>query len=203
MLGKLLPWSNDAVRGYSVFTYTQQLDQSLVEYLRDQLGNWWSADMHTLVGGMHSLPEAFFKCKEHPLVTDDIQKQKQVYKICYYSSPSQPNNDYVIVSCYANPCKCFLLCKEQESHYTARAVILTTQVNILRQITFDPILPTQELFRYNLYRYLWEPMGNVHFAGDNISFTAGWIQGAVESGFKSAYQVYARHMKRVKLGGRC
>ncbi|XP_028414055.1 uncharacterized protein LOC114537117 [Dendronephthya gigantea] len=337
MLGKLLPWSNDAVRGYSVFTYTQQLDQSLVEYLRDQLGNWWSADMHTLVGGMHSLPEAFFKCKEHPLVTDDIQKQKQVYKICYYSSPSQPNNDYVIVSCYANPCKCFLLCKEQESHYTARAVIITTQVNILRQITFEPIQPTQEdrealrkshqaiedmftapstkiilqtktrfweeekydihggfsktnlpigqihyvkpdphyvdstkqgiiliytwknealLFgsltkdqakkeaieqvgeihpeikeegavekcivhawysqpsyqgaygllkttQFNNVRYLWEPMGNVHFAGDIISFTAGWIQGAVESGFKSAYQVYARHMKRVKLGGRC
>ena len=41
-------------------------------------------------------------------------------------------------------------------------------------------------------------MGNVHFAGDNISFTAGWIQGALESGFKSAYRVYALHMKRIK-----
>ncbi|XP_028415554.1 uncharacterized protein LOC114538711 [Dendronephthya gigantea] len=330
MLGKLLPWSNDAVRGYSVFTYTQQLDQSLVEYLRDQLGNWWSADMHTLVGGMHSLPEAFFKCKEHPLTTNDIEIKKQVYKIRYYSSPSQPNGDYVKVYCYANP-------PAAETHYTARAVILTTQVNILRQITFEPIQPTQQdrealrknhqaiedmftapstkiilqtktrfweeekygikggfsktnlpigqihyvkpdpdylastkqgiiliytwknealLFgsltkeqakkeaieqvgeihpeikeegavekcivhawynqpsyqgaygllkttQFNNVRYLWEPMGNVHFAGDNISFTAGWIQGAVESGFKSAYQVYARHMKRVKLGGRC
>ena len=48
-------------------------------------------------------------------------------------------------------------------------------------------------------RYLWDPMGNVHFAGNNISFTAGWIQGALESGFKSAYQVYARHKKRVEL----
>ncbi|XP_028414056.1 uncharacterized protein LOC114537118 [Dendronephthya gigantea] len=325
MLGKLLPWSNDALRGYSVYSYTEQLDQSLVQYLRDQLGNWWSRDMHTIVGGMHSLPEAFFTCEKDPLVSDDIEMKKQVYKIRYYSSPCQPNDDYVIVSCYANP-------SEQEADYIARAVIVTTQVNILRQITFEPIEPNQEdrealrknlqaiedmftgpatkiilqtktrfweeekygikggfsktnlpigqihyvkpdpdylastkqgiiliytwknealLFgsltkdqakkeaieqvgeihpeikeegavekcivhawynqpsyqgaygllkttQYSNIRYLWEPMGNVHFAGDNISFTAGWIQGALESGFKSAYQVYARHMKRVK-----
>ncbi|XP_028417482.1 uncharacterized protein LOC114541872 [Dendronephthya gigantea] len=325
MLGKLLPWSNDALRGYSVYSYTEQLDQSLVQYLRDQLGNWWSRDMHTIVGGMHSLPEAFFTCEKDPLVSDDIEMKKQVYKIRYYSSPCQPNDDYVIVSCYANP-------SEEETDYIARAVIVTTQVNILRQITFEPIEPNQEdrealrknlqaiedmftgpatkiilqtktrfweeekygikggfsktnlpigqihyvkpdpdylastkqgiiliytwknealLFgsltkdqakkeaieqvgeihpeikeegavekcivhawynqpsyqgaygllkttQYSNIRYLWEPMGNVHFAGDNISFTAGWIQGALESGFKSAYQVYARHMKRVK-----
>jgi monoamine oxidase len=35
-------------------------------------------------------------------------------------------------------------------------------------------------------------MGNVHFAGDTISFAAGWIQGALESGLKAAYHVYAR-----------
>ena len=38
-LGQLLPWTNDALRGYSVSTYTIQLDVSLVEYLRDQLGH--------------------------------------------------------------------------------------------------------------------------------------------------------------------
>ena len=36
-------------------------------------------------------------------------------------------------------------------------------------------------------------MGPVHFAGESISFASGWIQGALESGLKSAYQVYARH----------
>jgi monoamine oxidase len=38
-------------------------------------------------------------------------------------------------------------------------------------------------------------MGNVHFAGDALSFSAGWIQGALESGLKAAYQVYARGKK--------
>jgi monoamine oxidase len=39
-------------------------------------------------------------------------------------------------------------------------------------------------------------MGNVHFAGESLSFAAGWIQGALESGVKAAYQVYARSKKR-------
>ncbi|XP_028414023.1 L-amino-acid oxidase-like [Dendronephthya gigantea] len=326
MLENLLPWSDDAVRGYSVFSYTEQLDQSLVQYLRDQLGNWWSRDMHTLVGGMHSLAEAFFSSKRSkPLISDDLKHNQQVCKISYFSSPCDPSKDCVIVTCYASG-------KDPETTYKARAVMLTTQVNILRQITFEPIqantkdnealrknlqaiedmftgpatkiiLQTKTRFwedekyaikggfsktnlpigqihyvkpdpgylastkqgiiliytwkneallfgsltkdqakkeaieqvaeihpeiegavekcivhawynqpsyqgaygllkttQFNNIRYLWEPMGNVHFASDNISFTAGWIQGALESGFKSAYQVYARHMKRVKLG---
>ena len=39
-------------------------------------------------------------------------------------------------------------------------------------------------------------MGNVHFAGERISFTRMWIQGALESGLKAAFQVYERHMER-------
>jgi hypothetical protein len=56
------------------------------------------------------------------------------------------------------------------------------------------------LFFY-LIRYLWDPMGNVHFSGENLSFAPGWIQGALESGLRSAYQVYARHMSRVPVKG--
>ncbi len=47
-------------------------------------------------------------------------------------------------------------------------------------------------------RRLWEAMGNVHFSGENLSFAPGWIQGALESGLKSAYQVYVRHEQRKK-----
>ena len=43
-LSNLLPWSNDALRGFSVFSYTEPLDQSLVQYVRDQLGKWTSAN---------------------------------------------------------------------------------------------------------------------------------------------------------------
>ena len=38
-------------------------------------------------------------------------------------------------------------------------------------------------------------MGNVYFAGDTISLAAGWVQGALESGLRAAYQVYERHPK--------
>lgn len=100
-LGKLLPWSNDAVRGYSVSSYTEQLDQSLVQYLRDQLGNWWSENMHTLKGGMHSLPRAFFNDKFLlKLGYGDVAFKRQVSKITYESSPSSPKSDYVEVTCY-------------------------------------------------------------------------------------------------------
>ncbi|XP_028417761.1 uncharacterized protein LOC114542345 [Dendronephthya gigantea] len=324
MLGNLLPWPNDAVRGYSVFSYAEQVNQSLVQYLIDDLANWWSHDMHTLVGGMHSLPKAFFDSKRpKSLSSDDLKHNQQVRKISYYSSPSDPIKDYVIVTCYATGNEL------EEPTYTARAVIVTARANLLRQITFAPIQPSQgdrdalrrnfqaieDMFaspamkiilqtktrfweeekygikggfsktnlpigqihyvkpdvdstkqgiiliyiwnneallfgsltqeqaekeaieqvgeihpeikeegavekcivhawynqpsyrgayglvkttQFNNSRYLWEPMGNVYFAGDNIAFTAGWIQGALESAFKSAYQVYVRHMQRRK-----
>ena len=97
-LAKLLPWSNDAVRGYAVFTYIPFLHNSLTKYLRVQLGHWWSADMHCLVGGMHSLADGFFS--DDVLKTDDLVKHAQAFKLSYYSVPSRPNDDWVNVSCY-------------------------------------------------------------------------------------------------------
>jgi hypothetical protein len=93
-----LPWSNDAVRGYAVFTYIPFLHNSLTKYLRVQLGHWWSADMHCLVGGMHSLADGFFS--DDLLKTDDLVKHAQAFKLSYYSVPSRPNDDWVNVSCY-------------------------------------------------------------------------------------------------------
>ncbi|CAB3988642.1 flavin monoamine oxidase family [Paramuricea clavata] len=322
-LAKLLPWSNDAVRGYAVFTYTPFLDNSLVQYLRDQLGHWWSPDMHCLVGGMHSLADGFFS--DDVLKTDDLVKHAQAFKFSYYSVPWRPKDDWVKVSCYAKNDQSL-----PDKTYTARAVIVTTTVNILRQLTFEPLVedknakheqrkslqaiddintaPSTKIFlqtqtrfwedakyniqggfsktnlpigqihyvkpdpeyvestkqgiilvytwnndalifgsmtkdqvkkeaieqvkhihkeimeenmveksvvhawynqpsyqgafgflktsQFNNVRTLWEPMGNVHFAGETLSFAAGWIQGALESGLKAAYQVYARGKKR-------
>ncbi|XP_028415824.1 L-amino-acid oxidase-like [Dendronephthya gigantea] len=327
MLENLLPWSEDAVRGYSVFTYAEELDVALDHHLRYELGQWWTRDMHTLVGGMHSLPNAFLSSgQEDSLDPADLELNQQVYKISYYSRPLQPDRDYVSVTCYASG-------KNQERTYKARAVIVTTQVNILRQITFEPINPNKEVnealrkniqaiediftgpstkiilqtktrfwekkkygiegglsrtnlpigqvyyikpdpqylkstkqgimliytwkneavhfgsltndqaekqvieqvakfhpeieekgavekcivhawnnqpsyqgayamfkpTQYNNLRCLWDPMGNVHFAGENLSFTNAWIQGALESSLKSAYQVYARYVERNEM----
>lgn len=66
-LKKYLPWPDAAITAYSVFTYTEQLDQSLVQYLRDQLGQWWSPNMHCIKGGMSLLPDAFTKKRQRRL----------------------------------------------------------------------------------------------------------------------------------------
>ena len=36
----------------------------------------------------------------------------------------------------------------------------------------------------------------IYFAGEAISFTNGWIQGALESGLRAAYQFYARNEEK-------
>ena len=76
-LKKYLPWPNSAVTAYSVFSYTEQVDQSLVQYLRDQLGQWWSDKMHCIKGGMYQLPEAFTKRNRYGW-NEDVWLQKKI-----------------------------------------------------------------------------------------------------------------------------
>jgi len=46
-------------------------------------------------------------------------------------------------------------------------------------------------YQYKNVRMLMvNPCLNIYFAGDGISFAAGWIQGALESGLRAAYQFY-------------
>ena len=42
-------------------------------------------------------------------------------------------------------------------------------------------------------QFLRRPMHNVYFAGEGISTAPGWIQGALESALKSAYECYIRY----------
>ena len=60
-LKNLLPWPIDAVIGYGAITYTLSLDVCLVDWLRDDLGQWWMDPMHVFEDGMRMLPLAFEK----------------------------------------------------------------------------------------------------------------------------------------------
>lgn len=51
---------------------------------------------------------------------------------------------------------------------------------------FTAFEPGQEL---ELYPYIPSPEGRVHFAGEHTSLTHGWMQGAIESGIRVAYEV--------------
>jgi monoamine oxidase len=49
---------------------------------------------------------------------------------------------------------------------------------------FDPGQQTQ------LYKHIISPEGRIHFAGEHASLTHAWIQGAIESGLRAAYEVH-------------
>ncbi|AMR10341.1 amine oxidase [Bacillus licheniformis] len=51
---------------------------------------------------------------------------------------------------------------------------------------FTAFEPGQEL---ELYPYIPMPEGRVYFAGEHASLTHGWMQGAIESGIRAAYEV--------------
>ncbi|MCU4988016.1 flavin monoamine oxidase family protein [Bacillus cereus] len=51
---------------------------------------------------------------------------------------------------------------------------------------FTAFEPGQEL---ELFPYITSPSGKVHFAGEHTTLTHGWMQGAIESGIRVAYEV--------------
>ena len=135
-LDKFLPWPEAAITAYSTFTYTEQLDQSLVQYLRDQLGGWWSPHMHHIDGGMYKLPNKFARC-----LKDEIKYNFTVTEIEYHSPPGEDEHIKVVVRGFK---------REGESRISkcsveGNAVIVTTPVHILRQIKFNAIHSTPQL----------------------------------------------------------
>lgn len=321
-LKKYLPWPDAAITAYSVFNYTEQLDQSLVQYLRDQLGQWWSPHMHCIQGGMSLLPEAFTEPNEgrgwNPNVHlhQKIDFNRTVKEIVYTFHESKPEENHVVVKGYFSNSR-------HPFQVEGDAIIVATPINILRQIRYTPsdtatqsppqsfhkaiegiftgastklfiqtktrfwekeeinggfsktnlpigqlhyptnlkgehpgekgillvytwkteallfgsLDPTTALHeaveqiatihpeikeqvetgavcawynqsnaqgayallkptQYQNVRYLLEyPMGNIFFAGEGLSFASGWIQGALESGLRAAFQFYIRNEK--------
>lgn len=51
---------------------------------------------------------------------------------------------------------------------------------------FTAMEPGQEL---ELYPYIPVPERKIHFAGEHASLTHAWMQGAIESGIRTAYEV--------------
>ena len=319
-LKKYLPWTDAAITAYSVFSYTEQLDQSLVQYLRDQLGQWWAPNMHRIVGGTSLLPEAFTEPNKGRGWNPDVHLHKKILlnrtvkEILYAFDEDDTEKNQVVVKGYFSNSR-------QPFQVEGDAVIVATPINILRQIKFTPNdtttppppqrfhkaiediftgaatkifiqtktrfwedegikggfsktnLPIGQLHypsnrdgdhpgekgillvytwkseallfgsldpqtavheaveqiatihpqikeqvetgavcawynqpnaqgayallkptQYQNVRYLMEyPMANIFFAGDGLSFATGWIQGALESGLRAAFQFYIRN----------
>ena len=323
-LDALIPWPDIAIVAYSAYTYTLELDLSLIIYLRDQLGKWWAPHMHCIADGMHRLPEAFITKRKSPWPDDDdiINLEKKttyhvkVDEIVYtaenqddfqslkvtvkgkYTSSGQPfkiEGDAVIITVplhivrqirlapgrntsppeiitkiqrslddifQAPSTKVMLQYKERfwekenihggfsktnmpigQLHYptvdkdtvnTKRGILMSytwksealmfaamTPENAVREAVSEVarLHPgSEELFevgvvqawsnepysqgayallkprQYVNIRFLMiNPCLNMFFAGDGLSFAVGWIQGAMESGLRAAYQFYCRN----------
>ena len=313
-LEKLIPWPEAAITAYSIYNYTEQLDQSLVQYLRDELGEWWSADMHHIDGGMYKLPEKFTQQNVHGwnqdvhlqenitfnVTVNEIkytsrEDEKKVVVKGYYSTSGQPfemEGDEVIVTTplhiirqikfvhtvgtpefpsefykalediwYGPSTKIMIQTKTRfweqaniqggfsktnlpigQLHYPTAVdeprsekgilLVYTWKAEALQFGSLHPQIAVREAVRqiatihpevedefevgaveawYNepsaqgayvllkpyqyrnvrdLMHYPWQ---NIYFAGEGISFAAGWIQGALESGLRAAYQFYSRN----------
>ncbi len=309
-LGDYIPWPEEAIIAYSVYNYTEQLDQSLVQYLRDELGQWWSDNMHHIDGGMSKLPEKFY----------DYLREEITFNVTVNEIDYKCTEDEMAVTV-----KGFYTTSGRSCEFTGNAVIVTTPLHIIRQIkmksmdtnpdtefpdmlykaiedvwygpstkimiqtrtrfwdigaeypikggfsktnlpigqvhyptaptsgeppekgillvytwkseallfgSLHPLIAIKEAVRQigeihpeiadeyevgaveawynepsaqgayvllkpyqyrNIERLMYYPFLNIFFAGEGISTAAGWIQGALESGLRAAYQFYARN----------
>ena len=123
-LDKLIPWPEEAITAYSVYNYTEQLDQCLVQYLRDELGKWWSNNMHHIEGGMSKLPESFYD-----LLKENIQFNVTVNAIEYTATTALD---------VAVKVKGYFSTSGQPCSFDGDAVIVTTPLHIIRQIKMTP-----------------------------------------------------------------
>ena len=139
-LDALIPWPDIAVVAYSAYTYTIELDLSLIIYLRDQLGKWWAKNMHCIADGMHRLPEAFVTKRKSPWPGNDDKidlEKKTTYhvKVDEIVYTAEDENDFqsqkvTVKGKYAS--------SGQPFQIEGNAVIITVPLHIVRQIRLVP-----------------------------------------------------------------
>ena len=133
-LANLLPWPEVAISGYMTLSYTINLDLSLVEFLRDELGQWWKDPMHSFVGGLSSLPWQFVE-KQKSWHKEEIDLAKSV-RFGVTASKIKYTSDHVTI-------KCFNEDSLEKVEFKADCLICTLPLHIIRQLSFDPPLPTK------------------------------------------------------------
>lgn len=167
-LKHLLPWPLDAVAGLKAIIYMLSLDVSLVDWLRDELGQWWIEPMHTFKDGMQMLPKAFAEPNTKGWNTDvDLSKNitfgVQAKEIRY-------SGGSVTVVCQNQTTK-------KTQMYTGDSVIITLPMNIIRQTVFTPALPKE----------LYKAMDNISYSPSTKILlqckTQFWQEHGIDGGF--------------------
>jgi hypothetical protein len=129
---RFLPWPEQAIIGYSTLEYDIDLDTSLVVYLSDGLGQWLKDPMHTLEGGLSTLPWHFLQ-KLHSWKKDIVDLSNKI-RFGVSVNRIEYRSNSVTVHGYNKT-------SLQAYQFPGDAVIITLPLNIVRQLTFDPPLP--------------------------------------------------------------
>ncbi|CAG2254154.1 unnamed protein product [Mytilus edulis] len=112
----------------SIASYSPGFDTSLVEFLRDDLGQWWTHLLKTPVDGMDTIAKHFIKPHTFKLKTIDLSRNisygvriNKIRKI--YRNKVEVVGKNVVTG--------------EDKMFLADAVIVTVPLNILRQIDID------------------------------------------------------------------
>ena len=134
-LKTLLPWPEAAIKAFSVFNCVDQMEESLVEYLREDLGKYFAPDMHHIRGGMSKLPNSFLK-----ETTDEYGRTSNLYpsitfnhtvrEIVYTSTEGNLHDKVVVTGTYTT--------SGQKFSIEGNVVIITVPLHIIRQIQIMP-----------------------------------------------------------------
>ena len=132
VLDHLLPWPIEAVVAYTTYTYTIPLEVSLVEFLRDDLGQWWKDPMHSFEDGLSMLPEAFIKKNKQGWNKKVELSQNIIFGVS--AQIIEYSHGHVKVICRNETTM-------QKCVFEGDRVIITLPINVIRGLKFSPPLP--------------------------------------------------------------
>ncbi|XP_063400156.1 putative L-amino-acid oxidase YobN [Mytilus trossulus] len=122
------PWPEIAIRGYQIGSYSPAFNTSLVEFLRDDLGKWWTHLLKTPVDGMDTIAKHFIKPHTFELKTIDLSRNIS-YGVRINKIRKINRNKVEVIG--KN------VVTGEDILFLADAVIVTVPLNILRQIDID------------------------------------------------------------------
>ncbi|XP_071153732.1 putative L-amino-acid oxidase YobN [Mytilus edulis] len=112
-----------------ISTYSPAFGTSLVEYLRDELGEWWTDRPHTPVDGMDTIAKNFIK-PQHTNIENTTDLAKRIkFGANVRCVKKNPENKVEVTA--RN------VMTGTDQIYTADAVIITVPLTILRQMDID------------------------------------------------------------------
>lgn len=123
------PWPEAAIRGLQISTYSPAFGTSLVEYLRDELGEWWTDRLHTPVDGMDTIAKNFIQ-PQHTNIVNTTDLAKRIQFGAKVRSVKRNLENKVEVTARN-------VMTGTDQIYTADAVIITVPLTILRQMDID------------------------------------------------------------------